>query len=49
MSWIVGWVSASPGTVLPDCYEGDASLAGEVDWWLAFELWRRAIDTKEKM
>ncbi|GAB5521719.1 MAG: hypothetical protein RhofKO_39700 [Rhodothermales bacterium] len=24
-------------------YNGDASLAVPVDWWLAFELWRRSI------
>jgi hypothetical protein len=24
-------------------YEGDTRLAGEVDWWLTFELWRQSL------
>ena len=27
-------------------YSGDKSLAGQIDWWLSFEMWRQSLRTK---
>jgi hypothetical protein len=31
-------------TIVKGYYAGNAHLAGKVDWWLTFELWRRSLE-----